>query len=135
MLATHGFGSISGISRPNHFKIAGHLAFWIRKLKPFRIFRFSTFVAYLDQKGLPHQFPETLLKQENSGNPNTLYINEIIAMKVAFGFIHSAGVTLKPKPELVHDLIISLRYHSFSPNTVRIILEGMAEIPNASPVE
>jgi hypothetical protein len=56
-------------------------------------------------------------------------------VKVAFGFIHSADVTLKPKPELVHDLIVSLRYHSFSPNAVRIILEGMAEIPNASPVE
>jgi len=84
---------------------------------------------------LPHRIPESLLERENPDNPNTLYINEIIAVKVAFGFIHSAGIILKPKPELVHDLIISLRYHSFSPNAVRIILEGMAEIQEPAPAK
>ena len=39
-----------------------------------------------------------------------LFVNEIIAVNAAFGFICAAGTLLKPKPELVQDLIVSLRY-------------------------
>jgi hypothetical protein len=131
--AGRSFGSIPGIDNPNHFKIAGHLAFWIRKLKPFRIFRLSTVVAHLEKRGLSHPFPEAMLKQENPDNPNALFVNEIIAVNAAFGFICATGTLLRPKPELVQDLIVSLRYNSFSPHAVRIILEGMAETPGASP--
>jgi len=125
--AGRGFGSIPGIDNPNHFKIAGHLAFWIRKLKPFRIFRISTFAAHLEKRGLSHQFPKSVLEQENPDHPNALFVNEMIAVNVAFGFICATGTLLRPKPELVQDLIVSLRYNSFSPHAVRIILEGMAE--------
>ena len=74
-----------------------------------------------------------MLKQENPDNPNALFVNEIMAVNAAFGFICATGTLLRPKPELVQDLIVSLRYNSFSPHAVRIILEGMAETPGASP--
>lgn len=124
--AEKGFGSIPGIPHPNHFKVAGHIAFWVRKLKPFRVFRFSTVIQYLDERGIAHPFPPEMSRPEESGNPLHLFVNEMIAARVAFGIIRANGTVLRPRPELVHDLITSLRYHSFSPSAIRIILEGMA---------
>lgn len=125
-MAERGFNSIPGVPHPNHFKVAGQLAFWLRKLKPFRIFRMSSFVSHLEMRGVEHRLPADLMAQEKSGNPLHLFINEMIATQAAFGVIRAGGTALRPKEELVHDLIMSLRYHSFSPNALRIILEGMA---------
>lgn len=124
--AEKGFGSIPGIPNPNHFKVAGHIAFWVRKLKPFRVFRFSTFIQYLDEREIAHPFPPEMAQADESGSPLHLFVNEMIAARAAFGIIRAHGTVLRPKPELVHDLITSLRYHSFSPSAIRIILEGMA---------
>lgn len=124
--AEKGFGSIPGVPNPNHFKVAGHIAFWVRKLKPFRVFRISTVIHFLEERGIQHPFPPEMVRTEESGNPLHLFVNEMIAARAAFGIIRAHGTVLRPKPELVHDLITSLRYHSFSPSAIRIILEGMA---------
>jgi hypothetical protein len=125
--ARKGFKSGSGSPRPSPFVIAAHLAFWIRKLKPFRILRLSAFVAYLDERHVPNPFTENMLERESLENPKTIFVNEMIAVNIAFGIIRSAGFSLKPKPDLVQDFIVSLRYHSFSPNSILIILESMIE--------
>jgi hypothetical protein len=127
MEAEKGFNSIRGVPFPNQFKVAGQVAFWLRKLKPFRIFRCSTFIRYLDEHGVAHGVPRALAEREVTGNPLHPFVNEMIAAQAAFGIVRAGGTVLKPKAELVHDLIFSLRYHSFSPNAVRIILEGMAQ--------
>jgi hypothetical protein len=125
--ARKGFGSSPGTPNPNPFTIAAHLAFWIRKLKPFRILRLSAFVAYLDERRVPNPFTAAMLERENQEDPKTIFVNEMIAVNIAFGIIRSAGIPLKPKPDLVQDFIVSLRYHSFSPNAMLIILESMVE--------
>jgi len=129
--ARKGFRSSSGAPSPSPFVIAAHLAFWIRKLKPFRILRLSAFVAYLDERHVPNPFTAAMLERENLENPKTIFVNEMIAVNIAFGIIRSAGFSLKPKPDLVQDFVVSLRYHSFSPNALLIILESMVETSDA----
>ncbi|KAA0572751.1 hypothetical protein [Azospirillum sp. Sh1] len=61
--AEKGFGSIPGVPNPNHFKVAGHIAFWVRKLKPFRVFRISTVIHFLEERGIQHPFPPEMVRK------------------------------------------------------------------------
>ncbi len=114
--------SISGVPAPNPFKVAGYYAFWIRKLKPCRVFSTQSFITMLDHHKIIHQV-KAPTSAENL--PHWAFVNEMIAVKLAFAILSAGGIKMPVKAELVHDLITSLRYHSISPNALRIVLESM----------
>ena len=136
-LAINGYGSIPGIPNPNEFKVAGYLMYWVRKLKPFRVFNLGTVVDILDKEGVRHPFQVS--KAPNESVPESIerlrmFVNEMAAFYIAIGIIKKEGVPIKPRDVVVHDLIVALRYHTFSPEAVRAILEVMAysSIPAAA---
>lgn len=96
----------------NQFKMAGLLCFWVRKLKPF----------WVDE---PHE-------EANR------YVNETMALYSAlfliFGYLRSIGkqpnfnFTPEQKDRFssyLHDLIVSLRYNSFSPHSTAYLFESL----------
>lgn len=88
------------------FKMAGLLCFWLRKLKPFRVVSGST------------------------GENKT--VNEAIAfltgIRLVIGYRSKNGKSPKiPNltPSFIHNIILSLRYNSHSPNSTAFIFESM----------
>jgi len=89
--------------KPNAAKIAGVVAFWIRKLKPLHV-----------EKDSAHPF---------------LFINEFVALKVGLAiweryFDDSASKeVVKLNHRILRDWIFSFRYHSHSPHSSLISFE------------
>ena len=116
---------IAGIDEPNTLKVAGHYAFWIRKLKPFRVFKIGVLVEMLNARGIAHNIDSAACEQTSAGVALHLYLNEMIAVRYATALIKQRGIRLSLRPELLHDLVTSLRYNSYSPSALRIVFEGM----------
>ena len=92
-----------GLEHPNVAKIAGQVAFWIRKLKPTSI-------------------------SPNSPN-NALYANERIALSVGLAICNmykddnSKSDQIHIPPRIFRDWIIGFRYHSHSPHSAMTSFE------------
>lgn len=88
----------------SQYKMAGLLCFWIRKLKPFSV-------------------PE---KEEANR-----FVNETIALYSALYLVLGYGINAGERPCLnldgnyIHDLIVSLRYNSFSPHSTAYLFESL----------
>ena len=80
----------------------------------------------LDEHGLKHDL-HAKARQDVQGHPLHMFINELVAVRAAMVIIRSGGHLIRPRPETVHDLVTTLRYHPFSPDSLRISLEGMIE--------
>lgn len=120
-------GKLNGVPTPNALKTAGHLAFWIRKLKPFSLYNRQEQLKLL--KGLGVKNPESVLPSGSSPSGfAAMTINELIAISVACGVVeqfHLPKVSLSPSASLVNDLAVGLRYHSYSPSSLAILFEAM----------
>lgn len=103
------YDTYSGITNPSIFKKMGHLAFWIRKLKPI-----STVEPTDPQFG--HQ------------------INETFALTLAMFYCNLAtenpqlGNTPEISPHLWHDLLFFFRYKSVSPHSLTMLLNAMYSV-------
>lgn len=86
--------------RISQYKMAGLLCFWIRKLKPFIV-------------------PEA--EEANR------FVNETLALYSALYLVLGCGKVLPPKIDgsYIHDLIVSLRYNSFSPHSTAYLFESL----------
>ena len=92
-------------SSPNVAKIAGHVAFWIRKLKP---------IAHAADS--PHRF---------------LAVNELVGILVGMGICRSyfddtRKETVELPKRVMNDWIASLRHHSHSPHSCALMFELLA---------
>jgi hypothetical protein len=92
---------------PSVTKVAGNAVFWIKKLKP---------LNRVPGKG--------------SGD-DYLLINELASILVGVGICnmhHSKGAFRKMSIDghMVKDMAASLRYHSYSPNSIAMIFESLA---------
>lgn len=92
-------------NKPSVAKVAGNVVFWIKKLKP-------------------------VSRQPDSDNDYRL-INELVAILVGVGIcnLHYSGTAnaLHMPPQTLNDLAASLRYHSYSPNSVAMIFESLMQ--------
>ena len=95
-----------GLIRPNVAKIAGLVAFWIRKLKPLRV---------------------------AANSPNRLLtLNEFVALRIGLAICNAYhDDNSKPHkiylpPRVLNDWIKSFRYHAHSPHTSMIAFELVA---------
>ncbi|OQY01535.1 MAG: hypothetical protein B6I26_04195 [Desulfobacteraceae bacterium 4572_130] len=89
---------------PNLSKVAGYYSFWIRKLKPFYV-------------------------RAKRNNNYITDLNEIFA--ILFGLVLISQGVKRSIPKLskkfLNDLVYSLRYHTFSPQSVTLIFELILE--------
>ena len=112
------------LDAPNHLKQAAHVCFWIRKLKPLKVFRTQSFqdaFVEMQERGL---IRGELYNIDHPSPPprRSIYINEIFALLVAIGIIADGGDVVDLNKWQVNDLAVSLRYHSFSPNALAAII-------------
>lgn len=91
--------------KPSVAKVAGNLVFWIKKLKP-------------------------LNRHPDSDNDYRL-ANELVAILVGVGIcnVHFGGTPneVKMTARTLNDFAASLRYHSYSPNSVAMIFESLMQ--------
>ena len=120
----------TGIDKPNEFKQAGHFAFWIRKLKPLRVVdlrSFQNMYALLREKNLLKGTTSMeFISAPPEPPPEARFINEIFAIFSAIGIIRNGrpGCPSRLDPPTLNDLIVNLRYHSYSPSAVGAIIES-----------
>lgn len=125
---------IDGPARPNDFKKAGQYAFWLRKLKPFRVFRVGEVVEQIENLGgvCGHDYTcikAVLGKDAVADLPIHRYVNELISVWVAVAFM--AG--RKKMREILltevflQDLLARLRYDAYTPDNLSILFEAMAQ--------
>lgn len=125
---------IDGPLAPNDFKKAGQYAFWIRKLKPFRVFKSQEIIDQIESVGgsCAHGFEcvRATVSQDSGGDlPIHRYVNELIAVWIAIAFM--AG-TKKSREILLtavflQDLLARLRYDAYTPDNLSILFEAMAQ--------
>lgn len=131
MKALETVGGIRGVREPNAFKFGGHLAFWIRKLKPFSLYKRNEMVEMLQGLGLDNA--ESIVPPSASPDPSGFHsttINELIAITVACGLVEKYAPNnpqLNIDNYLMNDWVVGLRYHSYSPSSLGILLEGLAK--------
>lgn len=126
---TRAESTISSIDHeePNHFKQAGHYAFWIRKLKPLSVAdtdAYQNAFDYFREKGLIQGEMAVIMRHVPKVRGS--YISEIFAIIVAIGMVRRYGVELDLNKDRINDLAVNLRYHSFSPSSFSAILEALA---------
>lgn len=90
---------ICRLDDPNVAKVSGHIAFWIRKLKPIN-----------HARGSINKY---------------LTINELVGLFVGLALCarFSESPVVKPTPRILHDWEVSLRYNSHSPQSTAMIFE------------
>lgn len=126
---------IDGPKNPNDFKKAGQYAFWIRKLKPFRVFWAREILDQINAlNGLCcHDFEciSSALTADGDAEdaPRHRYVNEMIAVWVAIAFM--TGVKELREIQLtkifLHDLLARLRYDAYTPENLALLFEAMAQ--------
>lgn len=120
----------TGIPHPNMFKIAGHYAFWIRKLKPFSLYKRDELVRLLDAIGVGSDLCQLLPAQNRVDRHSDLFVNEIIAVFVAIGLLRYGLPAMTPSglsSKMLNDLIVGLRHHSYSPSSLAILMEAIGK--------
>lgn len=115
-----------GIEQPNNFKQAGHIGFWIRKLKPLRFVNLKSFqemfCSLRDSDLIKGHMEDVPVKEPGY---RTNYVNETFAVLAAIGHVSAAAQGTPHMPKHVfNDLVTNLRYHSFSPSAFATILEA-----------
>ena len=100
------FCYLEKISEPSEYKIAGTLIFWVRKLKPFSF--------------------EKQLNKEQWLNP-FLFLNEYIAVLYGYMILHHLRIqnskeNKSPNSRFIKDLVVQLRYSSFSPSSLEMLV-------------
>jgi hypothetical protein len=92
-------------TKPSVAKVAGNVVFWIKKLKP-------------------------ISRAADSENDYRL-INELVAVLVGVGICNSqyggTAHAVNMTAQTLNDLVASLRYHSYSPNSVAMIFESLMQ--------
>ncbi|WP_173973776.1 hypothetical protein [Magnetospirillum sp. LM-5] len=148
-LATYNMDATKGEhSAPNHFKEAGHYAYWVRKLKPLRIISIAGAVAILRDKGIQCSCPEDMLTAENR---DFILVNEYAALFVARAIVNAVenrhldalgsegkvnedmrrqfqeyrSVVNRRLKRMSDDILMSIRYNSHSPNSMAILMEAL----------
>jgi hypothetical protein len=121
---------------PSCFKRAGHYAFWLRKLKPFRVLDVSALKNDLEAFGIKNcdftsiaeAEPEPPI-EENAA----LFVNEMIAAWTGFGLVnHLLHEEMDGKVKTVLssktfvDFYMGFRYRVYSPDAMVMILEAAA---------
>lgn len=88
-------------NKPSVAKVAGNVAFWIKKLKP--------------------------LNRASDSSNDYRVINELAAVLVGAGICNTLGhrSNVEMSAQMLNDLVSSLRYHSYSPNSVAMIFESL----------
>lgn len=89
----------------SHFKFAGAICFWIRKLKPFKL--------------------------KNPSTPHSTYVNEHLAFSIAYIFLVGALKEKKDymppiKAAFLADFVTFLRYNSASPHALILMFMALA---------
>jgi hypothetical protein len=94
---------------PSDYRIAGYLAFWIRKLKPFRL---STYEINI-----------------NKNYEMGLIINELVAIQLGFYilYVDEKRRNKQLSGNLLKRTIKSMRYRSLSPHTMALMYEFFFE--------
>ena len=90
---------------PNDYRIAGYLAFWVRKLKPFSLSSYGI----------------TIKKRKKL----SLLINELVAIQLGLYILYIDEKRNKHKlsPDLLMRTIKTMRYRSISPHTMGLMYE------------
>lgn len=121
---------------PIDFKKAGQYAFWIRKLKPFRIWRPSEIIEQIDQIGgtCDHNYTcITKLAKDRAltppDRPVYRYVNELIAVWIALAFMigTSKSRDICLTKIYLQDLLARLRYDAWTPENLSLLFEAMAQ--------
>lgn len=141
----HNLSQIAGIRSPDEFKIAAEAAFWIRKLKPFRVPSFQSdevdaLANAIFQAGRKNGVDEELLqrilnaalkkcappklKYDGQERPREQFVNETLAVRIAKEMLKADGIYLLMRPGTLHDFITNLRFNSMSPSAIRVVLEA-----------
>jgi hypothetical protein len=96
---------IDGIRRPHDYKKAGHYAFWLRKLKPFR----------------------TDESPAGTSRPSWKYVNEIIAAWTGIAFVlgPSAAREMVVSANFLRDMLAGLRYDAYTPDGLSLLFEAI----------
>jgi hypothetical protein len=128
---------VDGPNKPNDFKKAGQYAFWIRKLKPFRVFRAQEIIDQIQAlKGVCTHEMECIkgaLASDSGADdrPQYRYVNEMIAVWVAIAFMIGAKKKKLREIQLtktfLHDLLSRLRYDAYTPDNLALLFESMAQ--------
>ncbi len=126
---------VDGPKNPNDFKKAGQYAFWIRKLKPFRVFWAREIVDQIDalngQCGHDFDCIKAVLAADASATdlPRHRYVNEMIAVWVAIAFMTGLKKLreIQLTPTFLHDLLARLRYDAYTPENLALLFEAMAQ--------
>lgn len=114
-----------GMVEPNEVKQAGHYAFWIRKLKPLRIVNLESLADEVRQLSKIKMVDGDINRVQDIVTPilaRRLFINETFALLAAIGIAGEGGHYVEMSAKPFHDLVVSLRYHSFSPSAISALL-------------
>lgn len=125
----------AGVSDPNIFKRAGHFAYWIRKLKPFSLYKPDEMHRLFSDLGKGDEEIKAFLPKANFGSfasssASWLFINELIAVFLACGMVEkllTPPIKLQLSPSLICDWVVGLRYDAYSPNSLAILCESLAQ--------
>ncbi|NGZ25375.1 MAG: hypothetical protein G8345_00640 [Magnetococcales bacterium] len=119
---------IDGVNDPSCVKTGGSLAYWIVKLKPFRVFCFSEFQSLCEEMlvGDYNIIPDLQDSCEINDQPKNNYINEIIALIVGSAIANNKSKQMIKfhSRKVFHDLVVGLRYRIISSHTFIMILEA-----------
>lgn len=125
---------IDGPASPNDYKKAGQYAFWFRKLKPFRVFHVEEIVDQIVAVGgeCAHDFDcvkNALAAENRPAHPVHRYVNELIAVWIAIAFMagRKRSREIQLTPVFLQDLLARLRYDAYTPDTLSILFEAMAQ--------
>lgn len=110
------------LDKPSEVKQAGHLAFWLKKLKPLQIIDLKELKAAVDALAGRGLVSGRIDKAQDIPPPRTRFVNETFAILAAVGIARSCGYRICLSAPDFHDLSTSLRYHSFSPSALIAIL-------------
>lgn len=114
-----------GIQFPNALKQAAHYAFWLRKLKPLRVLNVAEHAEVTRQLIADRMLSGSVDKvQSTVPPPRRLYVNEAFALLAAIGIARSGGYSAKLNESIFNDLVVSLRYNSFSPSALTAMLNA-----------
>lgn len=127
---------LDGIPRPHDHKKAGHYAFWLRKLKPFRIFQLKEIDDQLKQVGVtcPVKFQcidDQIAEEAANFTPRSShkYVNEIIALWTGIAFIlgPNAAREITMTAPFLRDFLAGLRYDAYTPDNLALLFESIAQ--------
>ncbi|MBF0324871.1 hypothetical protein [Magnetospirillum moscoviense] len=148
-LASYNMDSSKGVhSAPNHFKEAGHYAYWVRKLKPLQVVSLSGLVDMLSDCGIVCDCRNGSLPADN---PGVVLVNEYAALHVARAIVRAVeqrhydaldqngkvneqmrrqfqefrSVVNRRLKRMSDDILMSIRYNSHSPNSMAILMEAL----------